>query len=76
MAKQLYKLLEGESNGDYGSRCEFSVIGYVNVSDFDAEHWKKNVPNGFVERRYSKVEKVAVTLLGFPNAWKYREVDV
>tara|TARA_R110002153_G_scaffold129938_1_gene278725 strand:+ start:165 stop:488 length:324 start_codon:yes stop_codon:yes gene_type:complete len=69
--EQLYKLLEGESNGDYGSRCEFSVVGYVNVSDFDAEDWKKNVPNGFVQRKYVKVEKVAVE--GIPNAWNYEE---
>jgi len=66
-----YKLLEGESNGDYGSRSEFSVVGYVNVNDFDAEDWKKNVPNGFVERKYSIVEKVAVQ--GIPNAWNYEE---
>jgi len=71
MAEQLYKLLEGESNGDYGSRCEFSVVGYVNVKDFDAEDWKKNVPNGFVERKYSMVEKVAVE--GIPGAWNYEE---
>ena len=72
MKELFWKLLEGESNGDYGSRCELSVIGYVSVRNFYPGRWKKNVPNGFVERQCIKVEKVGVD--GVAGAWNYVDV--
>jgi hypothetical protein len=72
MKELFWKLLEGESDGDYGSRCELSLIGYVSVSNFYPERWRKNVPNGFVKRKCVRVEKVGVD--GVAGAWNYVDV--